>query len=152
MSNQIYFKIAGQVDLDMLIMFAVSTYHLFNANSAIFRLYHGANKLIFNEMMMKSALYQTNTLSCIFYSASSLKQQSADRHIAPLGHIILIAEPSNLCPFSLMMRAYSGEATNTNFIVFGLTRPRGSNPLSTTLKASMLTILPTMRLLTCEEK
>ena len=25
-----------------------------------------------------------------FYSASSLKQQSADRHIAPLGHIILI--------------------------------------------------------------
>ena len=30
---------------------------LFNANSAIFRLYHGENKLIFNEMMMKSALY-----------------------------------------------------------------------------------------------
>jgi len=25
-----------------------------------------------------------------FYSASSLKQQSAGRHIAPLGHIILI--------------------------------------------------------------
>ena len=24
------------------------------------------------------------------YSASSLKQQSADRHVAPLGHIILI--------------------------------------------------------------
>ena len=30
---------------------------LFNANSAIFQLYHGENKLIFNEMMMKSALY-----------------------------------------------------------------------------------------------
>jgi hypothetical protein len=28
MSNQIYFKIAGKVDLDMLNMFAVSTYHL----------------------------------------------------------------------------------------------------------------------------
>jgi predicted alpha/beta hydrolase len=26
-----------------------------------------------------------------FYSASSLKQQSVDRHVAPLGHIILIA-------------------------------------------------------------
>ena len=26
-----------------------------------------------------------------FYSASSLKQQSADRHVAPLGHIILIS-------------------------------------------------------------
>jgi hypothetical protein len=25
-----------------------------------------------------------------FYSASSLKQQSAGRHVAPLGHIILI--------------------------------------------------------------
>jgi len=25
-----------------------------------------------------------------FYSASSLKQQSADRHVAPLGHIVLI--------------------------------------------------------------
>ena len=28
MGNQIYFKIAGQVDLDILNMFAVSTYHL----------------------------------------------------------------------------------------------------------------------------
>ena len=28
MGNQIYFKIAGSVDLDMLNMFAVSTYHL----------------------------------------------------------------------------------------------------------------------------
>jgi hypothetical protein len=26
----------------------------------------------------------------IFYSASSLKQQSTDKHVAPLGHIILI--------------------------------------------------------------
>ena len=30
---------------------------LFNANSAIFQLYHGENKLIFNEMMIRSALY-----------------------------------------------------------------------------------------------
>jgi len=32
---------------------------LFNANSAISQLYHGENKLIFNEMMtmMKSAFY-----------------------------------------------------------------------------------------------
>jgi hypothetical protein len=28
-----------------------------NANSAIFQLYHGENKLIFNEMMMRSILY-----------------------------------------------------------------------------------------------
>ena len=64
---------------------------LFNANSAIFQLYHDENKLIFNKMMMRSALYWTNTLiSLIFYSASSLKQQSAGRHVAPLGHMILI--------------------------------------------------------------
>jgi hypothetical protein len=29
----------------------------FNATSAIFQLYHGENKLIFNEMMMMSTLY-----------------------------------------------------------------------------------------------
>ena len=37
-----------------------------------------------------------------FHSASSLKQQSTGRHVAPLRHIILI--PS-LCSFSLMLRA-----------------------------------------------
>ena len=35
----------------------VSEWLLFNANSAIFQLYHGENKIIFNEMMMMSALY-----------------------------------------------------------------------------------------------
>jgi len=29
---------------------------LLNANPAIFQLYHGENKLVFNEMMMRSAL------------------------------------------------------------------------------------------------
>jgi len=39
---------------------------LLNANSVIFQLYHGDNKLIFNKMMMRSALFYTNTLSWIF--------------------------------------------------------------------------------------
>ena len=30
---------------------------LFNINSAIFQLYYGENELIFNEMVMTSALY-----------------------------------------------------------------------------------------------
>jgi hypothetical protein len=67
---------------------------LFNANSAIFQLYHGENKLIFHdhEMMMRSALYYIvdKHVTLDFYSASSLKQQSGDRYVAPLRHIILI--------------------------------------------------------------
>jgi hypothetical protein len=35
----------------------VSECLLFIDNSAIFQLYYGENKLIFNEMMMRSALY-----------------------------------------------------------------------------------------------
>jgi len=34
-----------------------SEWLLFSANSAIFQLYHGENKLIFNDMIMRSALY-----------------------------------------------------------------------------------------------
>ena len=58
-----------------------SNWLLFNANSAIFQPNHGENKLTLNEMMMRSTLYWTNTLSWIFYSASSMKQQSTDRHV-----------------------------------------------------------------------
>ena len=58
---------------------------------AIFQLYHGENKLNFDEMMiLMSALYLTNMVNWSFYSASSLKQQSVDRHVAPLRHILLI--------------------------------------------------------------
>ena len=35
------------------------------ANSAIFQLFHDENKLIFNEMMMRSTLHYTNMLSWI---------------------------------------------------------------------------------------
>jgi hypothetical protein len=41
----------------------VGEWLLFNANSAIFQLYYGENKLIINEMLMSSALLKTNTLS-----------------------------------------------------------------------------------------
>jgi hypothetical protein len=40
-----------------------------------------------------------------FYSASSLKQQSADRHVASLGHIILIS--SQLALFFLLTITHS---------------------------------------------
>ena len=98
----------------------MSQWLLFNVNSAIIQLYRGENKLIFNEMMMRSRLTR---LVWFFYSASSLKLQSADRHVAPLGHIILIlSQPAfALSPWCCVP---SGEVTNTYFIVFGLTRSR----------------------------
>jgi hypothetical protein len=43
----------------------VSEWLLFNANSAVFQLYHDENKLIFNEMM-SSALNENNAISLDF--------------------------------------------------------------------------------------
>ena len=41
-----------------------------------------------------------------FYSASSLKQQSMDRYVAPLGHIILIqSHLCSICSFSFLLHA-----------------------------------------------
>ena len=55
------------------------------------------------------------------WDASSLKQQTTGRHVAPLRHIILILSKPvfALSPYCCML---SGEATNTNLIVFGLTQ------------------------------
>jgi hypothetical protein len=39
------------------ILVRMSVWLLVNANLAMFQLYHGENKLIFNEMMMRSALF-----------------------------------------------------------------------------------------------
>ena len=69
----------------------MSEWLLFNANSAIFQLYHGENKSNFqwaDNDEVRFVLDQHAELD--FYSASSLKQQSAGRHVTPLGHIILI--------------------------------------------------------------
>ena len=57
-----------------------------------------------------------------FYSASSLKQESADRHFAPLGNIILIPNQP-IFALSPQCCGLSEKVTNTNFMIFGLTRP-----------------------------
>ena len=50
--------IESESELDLAVIVPVLVVgDLFNANSAIFRLNHGENMLIFNEMMMRSALY-----------------------------------------------------------------------------------------------
>ena len=74
---------------------------------------------------MRSALYQTNTHSWIFYMASLHKTTDADRHVAPLGHIILILSQPG-CSFFLMLDTQL--RSNSNFIVFGVTRS-GLEPL-----------------------
>jgi hypothetical protein len=53
------------------------------------QLYHGENRLIFHyDEEIRFVL--DNHAELDVYSASSLKQQSEDMHVAPLGHIIMI--------------------------------------------------------------
>ena len=92
-----------------------------SANTAIFQLHHGENKLIWNDDD-EGRLVLDPHVKLNFHSSSSLKQQSAERHVAPLGYIILI--PSQpVFALSHERCVFSGKATYTNFIVFGLTRP-----------------------------
>jgi hypothetical protein len=58
----------------------VSEWLLFNANSAIFQLYNGENKLIFNMMMMRSDLYYTNTLFLVLTHRNNSPQIDMSPH------------------------------------------------------------------------
>ena len=63
---------------------------------------------LFNTMMRTSYIHDDlcvldQQVLLDFYSASSLKQQPADRHVASLRHIILILKPST-CSYSPTLR------------------------------------------------
>ena len=65
--------------------------------------YHGENKFIFNEMMMRSALYETNTIMCVLIV---LAQWNSPRIEMSLHSETLSWSRSNqACSFSLMMCA-----------------------------------------------
>jgi hypothetical protein len=57
-----------------------------NEQFVIYIVYHDENNLYFNAMKMMFALHR-HALN--FHNGSLLKQRSADRHTALLGHIIL---------------------------------------------------------------
>ena len=71
------------------------------------------------------------SLNCQFLIAPSgftnvywqKKKQSAGRHVAPRGHIMLIPSKPNIC-LTPQCCVLTGEATNTNFIGFDMIRPR----------------------------
>ena len=100
---------------------------LFNDNSAIFQLYHGENKFNFNEMMMKSTLYLTNTQSWIFIVLGHWNNsQWVDMSLHSYTLFWYRAIQSLL--FLLNAACLAKKAINANFIVFGLTRP-GLEPM-----------------------
>jgi hypothetical protein len=68
----------------------VSERLLFNAKWALFKV-----TFWWDDDDVRFVLEQHADLD--FYSASSLKQESADSHVVPLGHIILIpSQPGNI--------------------------------------------------------
>jgi hypothetical protein len=95
----------------------VSEWVLFYANSAIFQLYHGENKLFFNEMMMHCS---RQTLSGIFIVLSHWN--NSPRLDMSLHSDTLSRFRANQS-LLFLLNAACGEARNTNFIVFDLIRP-----------------------------
>jgi hypothetical protein len=96
----------------------VSEWLFFSAKWAMFSAISWREQVTFqwdNDVFRSVLGRQTREVE--FNSVSSLKQQSTDRLVVPLGHSILI--PSQLF-FKCWAR--SGKAETTNFIVFGLTR------------------------------
>ena len=71
----------------------VSEWLLFNANAAFFSLILWREQVNYqwDDDEVRFVLDQHAEFD--FYSASSLKQQSAGRHVASFGHIILIPSP-----------------------------------------------------------
>ena len=68
---------------------SVREWLFFNLKCEIFRLHQDAIKLLFNQMIIMSVLYQINTLSYDFMVLVHWNK-STGRHVAPFRHIILI--------------------------------------------------------------
>ena len=115
---------------------------MFNANSTIFQLYHGENNLIFNEMMMMSALYWANTLSwniIVLAHWNNSPWEDMSLHSDTLFWFW-----ANQSLLFLLNAACLAEKQHIP-IVKSLVWPNlDSNPRSTALETSTLTIMPPM--------
>jgi hypothetical protein len=99
----------------------VSEWLLLNTNSAIFSAISWWEQVNYQCDDDDVCFVLDQHAELVFYSASSLKQPSAGRHVAILGHIILI--PSQpVFALSPKCCVLSREETNTNLKVFGFTR------------------------------
>ena len=74
------------------------------------QLYHGENKLIFNEMTMRSALYQTNTLNWIFIVCKQTCRFTQTHYS--------VSKLTSLCSFSLMPLAQRRSNTYQSYILW----------------------------------
>ena len=93
--------------------------------------------LVFNEMMLRSALHQTNTLSRIFVQCQ-FTETTVRRHTChPTQTHYPDSEPTSRYSFSSMRRAQQ-ISNKYNFIVFGLTR--SELELTITITVTLLTL------------
>ena len=120
----------------------VSEWLLFNANSVIFQLYYGENKLIFNEMMMTPALYQINMLSWIFIVLAHWN--NSPRVDMSLHSDTLFWFRANQSLIFLLNAACLAEKQQIPILYSFAWPDRGSNPRSIALEVSTLTITPPM--------
>ena len=104
-------------------------------NTATWHLYDGDNKLIFNELMMRSGLYYTNSLVRYFVIVLAYREYTCrpTRTHYPDSEVI----------FALFLQCcvFSREATNTPLDL----PDQGSNPRSLSLKTRTLIDIPPMR-------
>ena len=114
--------------------YSVSGWLLFIANSAIFQLYRGENKLIFNEMMMGSVFCYTNTPSWIFIVLAHWNN-CPRRDMSPHSNTSSRFR-ANQSLFFLLHAACLAEKQQTPILYSLVWLDQSSNPRSAALEAS----------------
>jgi hypothetical protein len=123
---------------------ALSEWLLLSVNSAIVHLYYGESKSIFNEMMMRSALFSTNMLSWIFIVLA--RRNNSPRVDMSLHSVTLFWFRANQSLVFLLNAACLARKQQIPIAYPLAWAERGSNPRSTALEVIVLTIPPSMPL------